>query len=519
MASNRCAVQRSGLRRFESFKAASGAAPSAAADDKWLGAVVACALLLRHAVSLSPYSGEGTPPRFGDYEAHRHWMEVTTSVPLAEWYSYDTDYWGLDYPPLMAYLERILGAASVRFDPASVALGASRGYETREHRAFMRGTVLALDAAVCVSAFVALSRRLHGARPGAAAAAALALLAPPLLLVDHGHFQYNCVPVGLALWAVYAIDAGRPLIGAALFCLALNSKQTALYFAPAIFFELLARCCLAPQTAGSAPQRASAAAFVGRVAALGAVVITTFAAVWAPLISAGAAPAALRRCFPFERGVFEDKVANAWYAAQVFLRVRDRLPREALVAGAALATLVGACGPCAARGWLVAARRTPPTLRGLLASLHVSALAFFLASYHVHEKAILVPLAPLALLHAYHPRYVETFTVAATVSLAPLACFEGQRLAYAATLGLYIAAAASLAPQARCASARRAAVVLLTALHAVAAGVTPPQCFPDIYPALTALACAACFSLAWLLACVKLALFYPACADARAKAE
>mgnify|MGYP007022856526 CR=1 FL=1 len=34
-------------------------------------AVVALGLLARHACSLHPYSGEATPPRFGDYEAHR----------------------------------------------------------------------------------------------------------------------------------------------------------------------------------------------------------------------------------------------------------------------------------------------------------------------------------------------------------------------------------------------------------------------------------------------------------------
>ena len=37
---------------------------------------------------------------YGDYEAQRHWMELTTSLPLAEWYVQtprnDLQYWGLD---------------------------------------------------------------------------------------------------------------------------------------------------------------------------------------------------------------------------------------------------------------------------------------------------------------------------------------------------------------------------------------------------------------------------------------
>jgi hypothetical protein len=36
--------------------------------------VLLLALLLRAYVGLHPHSGEATPPKFGDYEAQRHWM-------------------------------------------------------------------------------------------------------------------------------------------------------------------------------------------------------------------------------------------------------------------------------------------------------------------------------------------------------------------------------------------------------------------------------------------------------------
>lgn len=29
--------------------------------------------------------GAGSPPRYGDYEAQRHWMEVTVHVPIQDW--------------------------------------------------------------------------------------------------------------------------------------------------------------------------------------------------------------------------------------------------------------------------------------------------------------------------------------------------------------------------------------------------------------------------------------------------
>ena len=31
-------------------------------------------------------SGAGKPPMYGDYEAQRHWMEITTNLPAREWY-------------------------------------------------------------------------------------------------------------------------------------------------------------------------------------------------------------------------------------------------------------------------------------------------------------------------------------------------------------------------------------------------------------------------------------------------
>jgi len=45
----------------------------------------------------------------GDFEAQRHWMEITNHLPVSFWYFYDLQYWGLDYPPLTAYHSWIAG--------------------------------------------------------------------------------------------------------------------------------------------------------------------------------------------------------------------------------------------------------------------------------------------------------------------------------------------------------------------------------------------------------------------------
>lgn len=43
---------------------------------------VTLGLILRWGVAMFPYSGEGQSPKYGDFEAHRHWMEITINIPL-----------------------------------------------------------------------------------------------------------------------------------------------------------------------------------------------------------------------------------------------------------------------------------------------------------------------------------------------------------------------------------------------------------------------------------------------------
>jgi hypothetical protein len=90
-----------------------------------------------------------TPPTFGDYEAQRHWMEITTNLPATEWYKNspknNLSYWGLDYPPLSGYQSWLCGKFIAYFEPTTVALKTSQGYETASSKLLMRITVLISD--------------------------------------------------------------------------------------------------------------------------------------------------------------------------------------------------------------------------------------------------------------------------------------------------------------------------------------------------------------------------------------
>ena len=130
-------------------------------------AVIALLLFLRALVGLHPHSGQdnhhGSKVAYGgDYEAQRHWMELTLHLPIGEWYWYDLEYWGLDYPPLTAYISYLCGiGSSLLVGPESVALMDSRGYEDATHKTYMRATVWVLDLLLYFPSIWLIAKRMH----------------------------------------------------------------------------------------------------------------------------------------------------------------------------------------------------------------------------------------------------------------------------------------------------------------------------------------------------------------------
>lgn len=143
-------------------------------------------------------------------------------------------------------------------EPAAVELVKSRGYESPASKMAMRQTVLASDVVVylpaAAAAVAAFSTGSSTARQRLPALAAL-LFTPAAILIDHGHFQYNCIGLGLALGGAAAAAAGQQVLASVLFSLSLNHKQMGLYYAPAFFAFLLGKCL----------QRGTVAGKVGRV--------------------------------------------------------------------------------------------------------------------------------------------------------------------------------------------------------------------------------------------------------------
>lgn len=387
-----------------------------ASVDKFRGAGVLTllgVLVLRWGVSLHPYSGEKKPPMFGDYEAQRHWMEVTNNLPVEEWYFNTTNndlmYWGLDYPPLTAYHSKLCGFIASLIDDSFVALGSSRGYESYAHKLFMRCTVIGSDLLVLMPAvWFYFSKKPLASEDSSLVWIFLVLCHPGLVLIDHGHFQFNGVSLGLTIGAVAALLRKKDLVCSALFVLALSFKQMSLYHALPFFFYLLGDSLNGGMKRG-----------IPRLATIGFVVISTFVIVWFPFLTDPLQlKQVLNRLFPIARGVFEDKVSNVWCALNVVYKIKYIFTNEEMAIACLVSTLLAVLPSC-----LDIAFR--PNRRKFVYALTNSALAFFLFSFQVHEKSILLAAIPVALSLPSDPFISMWFTAISTFSMLPLLLKDG----------------------------------------------------------------------------------------------
>lgn len=301
----------------------------------------------------------------------------------------------------------------------------SRGFESDAGKSFMRLTVLLCDAVVFIPAVLAVlscTKWKQKSQKQALLLLLVALFSPSIILIDHGHFQYNGVCIGLALMASAAMLAEADVAASALFCLSLNFKQMALYYAPVFFFGLLGNCIR---------KGTHVEGFI-HLCKIGATVVATFAAMWLPFCLSpmlgescwSSLLQILHRLFPFARGIFEDKVANFWYVASVVYDFRGKIAQDGLVKLSLCLTLF-LLAPTA----LFLLKRKLSYDKIILA-LVTSSLAFFLCSFQVHEKSLLLSTVPAALYFGRDPQIVSWFQLLGAFTLFPLIAKDEQAVPY-----------------------------------------------------------------------------------------
>lgn len=405
------------------------------------------ALLVRWCVAQYPYSGYKKPPMYGDFEAQRHWQEITVQTPLVSWYhnttQNDLNYWGLDYPPLTAYHSYMMGLVAEWLDPESIRLFASRGYENENHKTFMRWTVFLSDMYFFVTAVLCIcidAERVKIKEKGQVRikvhrnifkrvdiATTLFLLYPGIILIDHGHFQYNCVSLGLFLWATFFIIAiENDILCTIFFVLALNYKQMELYHALPFFFYLLRKCFL------NLPPNSKFKYIVTRLNRLAVAVIASFIIIWYPFMSSiQDVQQVVHRLFPLKRGIFEDKVSNVWCFINVFVKLKSFYTNETMAWTCLTVTGLAVLPSCLDLFFRINKKKF------VLSLINVS-LAFFLFSFQVHEKTILLVSIPVLIHFPDDPFMCFWFLLISNFSMLPLLLKDGLAMPYFLTNVIYI---------------------------------------------------------------------------------
>ena len=369
--------------------------------SQWLThyVIIIFALIIRLAIGLGPYSGMNTPPMFGDFEAQRHWMEITQHLPMSEWYWFDLQYWGLDYPPLTAFHSYVLGKIGTFIYPAWFELNKSRGCETDGIKTFMRLTVVISDIIFYIPAVVYFTkwvgRRRNQSPVSQYIAAAAILFQPSLMLIDHGHFQYNSVMLGLTVYTINNLLDGFYSMAAVCFVFSICFKQMSLYYAPIFFAYLLSKSLFYPRWFN-----------IPRLVGIAIATVLSFVAMFGPLYLFGGGLAnvlqSVHRIFPFARGIFEDKVANFWCVGNLFIKFRTLYTQEQLQLYSLVLTVLGFL-PSFVMIMLYPKKHMLPY------ALIACSMSFYLFSFQVHEKTILVPLLPVTLLYTSNDINVLSF--------------------------------------------------------------------------------------------------------------
>ncbi|ELT91799.1 hypothetical protein CAPTEDRAFT_169550 [Capitella teleta] len=434
---------------------------------------------------------------FGDFEAQRHWMEITYNLPVKEWYHNtsrnDLQYWGLDYPPLTAYHSYICGAVGSKLNSSWMTLIDSRGAESPPLKNYLRQTVLLADLLVFIPAcFLFFGCCFKEMSSNQNLSLLSMLLSPGLILIDHGHFQYNCISLGLALWAVVFLCKGHDLFGSIAFVLALNYKQMELYHAMPFFCYLLGKSCSI--FCGNF-QPIDASRFL-KLFKIGSVVIVSFVLCWFPFLwDRNDFLQVLHRLFPFARGLYEDKVASFWFSVSVIFKMKDHFETVTLTRICLLTTIFGLL-PSSVHLFV------KPRITTFVYALVNSSLVFFLFSFQVHEKSILLAALPVSLLHSRHPTLSLWFSVVASFSMFPLLAKDGLVFPFLSlTLVTTVFLCMSLPTKKSTLLHQLVNPVVFLSLFGMVSlllanmVITPPAHLPDLFPVLIAVYSCAHFML------------------------
>ncbi|KAJ0666883.1 putative dolichyl-P-Glc:Glc(1)Man(9)GlcNAc(2)-PP-dolichol alpha-1,3-glucosyltransferase [Helianthus annuus] len=379
-----------------------------------------------------------------DFEVHRNWLALTHTLPLSQWYTDETSPWTLDYPPFFAYFERFLALFASLVDPTITDLYNGLNYKAPSVIIFQRLSVIASDTTLIYSVYkltknMELKKRFL--------IWILVVWSPGLLIVDHVHFQYNGFLLGILLRSLGALQNGNDLFGGFVFAVLLCFKHLFAVAGPVYFVYLFRHYCRGGIVKG-----------FGKLVTMGTVVVGVFMAAYGPFAYYGQIQEVLRRMFPFGRGLCHAYWApNFWVfyilADKALASVLSKLgfhiqpPTASFTGGlvgdsspfailptitpsVTFAIVLLAISPCLIKAW----RNPDPKM--IVRQVAYAYTCGFLFGWHVHEKAslhFLIPLAVVAVESIEDARHYFILSIVSVYSLFPL-LYEAQEYPIKVTL-------------------------------------------------------------------------------------
>ena len=398
-------------------------------------------ILIKIVVGLFGYSGEKTPPKFGDFEAQRHWMELTIFLPPNEWYTNSklnrADHWPLDYPPMSGYHSYILGKILQEYYPESVAFKKSIGYESTKFKLIMRFFVLISVFLVfhigvnliCYYIFI-YSKKRRNKNPQILnyyIVLFLILINPLMIIIDHGHFQFNNVMHGFFVLSVLFLFSENYILAIIFYSFSVNFKQMGLYYA--IPFPLYVIKKLFFETKNNNNNIKISIIYI---IIYGIITSITNIIIYLPWLKAQKIQDVFSRIFPVHRGIYEDKVATFWCVLNIFYKLNKHFDTNSLIKLSLLFTIFGCFIP------IYAIFKTKKLTKKICTQcFFVVSFAFYLFSFHVHEKTIIVPFLAYLLNLPHMRNILPSFTLIGMFSLFPLLKRENQIIPYYFTCAIF----------------------------------------------------------------------------------
>lgn len=481
-------------------------------------------ILIKVCDGLYGYSGEGASPKHGDFEAQRHWMELTTNLNVSDWYTNSTanplSYWPMDYPPMSGYHSYICGLVLKLLFPQSVEFYSSRGFEGPIIRLFMRLFALISDigvfhiAANLLVKFIYIDNTKNSKNKYIKYYIMLfiVLISPALIIIDHGHFQFNNVMHGLYLIAVYFLFKHNIILAIIFFAMCINFKQMGMYYA--IPFPVYALKYLIID------KKYNVLMIPIKLIIYLVVTVLSIGVIWSPWLISNKYKDVLTRIFPIWRGIFEDKVATFWCVLNIVYKV-SKIPPKLSIKLSFILTISICIIPSIC---ILFCKKLSKKVTKL--AFFIVSLGFYLFSFHVHEKTIIVPY--LAYLFCFFEMryFLPSFTMIAMFSMEPMLQRENQVFTYIIMTIMFYVISKSLIKMVNVNEVVNLKkenkdfsfekefftlieillIIFIASYHICQAIIPPPKKFPYIYPLANAVVSFGFFGFIFLYANVKIIL-------------